>query len=74
MINKILNNKYELILKENLLHIKNYKEIIDINSNNIIIKLNNKTLKIKGNDLLICCLDEYEILIKGNIKGLDFNE
>ena len=74
MIKDILNNKcFEIDLKENCLHLINYINIIDINPNKINIQLNNKCLIINGSNLLICALDENELLIKGNISGLEFN-
>jgi sporulation protein YqfC len=61
-------------MSESLIHITNYKNIVDIGSNRILILLNNKELIINGCNLYISALDKYEILIKGNIKGLEFNE
>ncbi len=72
--NIIKSDMYEIVLRENFLHIKNYINVLEIYPNKIIILLKNKKLIINGNDLIISALDEYEILIKGNIKGIDFNE
>ena len=73
MIKNILNNKYyEINIKENSLHLINYINVIDIMSNKIDILLNNKTLIVNGSNLIICALDENELLIKGNIKGIEF--
>ncbi len=75
MIKDIINNKdYELFINKEYLQIKNYINIIDINSNKISILLKNKELIINGNSLLITALDSYELLIKGNIKGIEFND
>ena len=74
MIKKIINdNRYEINIKENFIHLKNYKNIIDIYPNRISILLNNCKFVINGSNLIITGLDEYEIVIKGNIKGIDFN-
>ena len=75
MIKDIINNKdYELFINKEYLQIKNYINIIDINSNKISILLKNKELIINGTSLLITALDSYELLIKGNIKGIEFND
>ena len=75
MIKDIINNKdYELFINKEYLQIKNYINIIDINSNKISILLKNKELTINGTSLLITALDSYELLIKGNIKGIEFND
>ena len=72
MIKNILNNKnYEINLKDNYLHLINYINVVDISLNKIRILLYNKTLVVNGNNLLISALDENELLIKGNIKGLE---
>ena len=74
MIKNILNNKnYEINLRDNYLHLINYINILDISSNKIRIMLNNNTIEIDGNNLLISALDENELLIKGNIIGIRFN-
>ena len=74
MIKNILNNKnYEINLRDNYLHLINYINILDISSNKIRIMLNNNTIEIDGNTLLISALDENELLIKGNIIGIRFN-
>ena len=75
MINNILKNDlYELIIKDNFIHLKNYKSIIDIYPDNINILVKNNKIVIKGSNLIICALDEYEILIKGTIRSITFNE
>ena len=66
------NNKYEIILRDYCVYIKYYKRIIDINSNLVKIAFNSKILLIKGSNLMACALDEYEIVIKGNILSIEF--
>ena len=74
MIDKIIkNNLYELNIKENYIHLKNYINIIDIYPNRITILVKNNKIIIEGEDLIICCLDEYELLIRGTIKEISFN-
>ncbi len=74
MIKKIINDDYEINIKNCFLHVKNYKNIVEIYQSRIIILLKDKNLVINGSNLIICALDEYEILINGNIKGIEFNE
>jgi len=66
------NKKYEIILRDYCVYIKYYKRIIDINSNLVKIAFNSKILLIKGSNLMACALDEYEIVIKGNILSIEF--
>ena len=68
----IKNDNYEINIKDNLLHIKNYINIIDISTNRISILIKSNKLIINGSSLMISKLDEYELLIKGNIKDISF--
>ena len=78
MIDKVYkyinNSKYLLKIEENNLYIANYNKIYDISDKEVIIKLINKKLIIKGNDLLVSRLNNEEININGIIKGIDFIE
>ena len=67
-------NKYEIIIRDKYINIKNYKRVIDINDNKIEIILDKNKINISGSNLIVCGMDEYEILIRGNIKGIDFIE
>ena len=60
-----MKNKYELNISNQNIHIKYYKEILDISSNQITIKTNEIIIKILGENLIINKLDEYEISIIG---------
>lgn len=60
-----MKNKYEINISNQNIHIKYYKEILDISSNQITIKTNELTIKISGENLIINKLDEYEISIIG---------
>ncbi len=73
MIN-IKNNNYEILIQKNFLHIKNYINIIDISNNKISILLEQNKLIINGESLLITALDQYELIIKGFIKGIEFDD
>lgn len=60
-----MKNKYELNISNQYIHIKYYKEILNISSNQIAIKTNELIIKITGENLIINKLDEYEISIIG---------
>ena len=73
MIKKIIkDDNYEIIIKNCFIHLINYISIDNISSYKIIVHIKNKKLIINGNDLIISALDEYELIIKGNIKGIEF--
>ena len=60
-----MKSKYEINISNQNIHIKYYKEILDISSNQITIKTNEIIIKISGENLIINKLDEYEISIIG---------
>lgn len=62
---------YEINIYKDLIHIKNYNKIYDINCKSIVIKCKNKIIKIIGSNLIINKLDEYELCIAGEIKGIE---
>ncbi len=65
------NKKYEINLFENLIHIKYYYKIDDINNNYILVSFCDKKIKICGENLIINKLDEYEICIIGKYKVIE---
>ena len=67
---KVINKDIEIYIKDNLIHIKNYNKVIDISNNKIELK----DVVIKGTNLIISKLDEYELCIKGKFKGIIFND
>lgn len=68
----MIKNCYEIIIKPCFIHIKYYKKIIDIDSNKIIINTCDNSINITGTNLIISAMDEYEIVIKGIIKSIEF--
>ena len=70
--NYLLDKDFKLIYKDNYLNIINYQEIVDFNSNKIIVNCNNKTLSIIGSNLVITKMEDYELLITGNIYTINF--
>lgn len=65
-----MKNKYEINISNQYVHIKYYKEILDISSNQITIKTNEIIIKISGENLVINKLDEYEISIIGKTLNI----
>lgn len=72
MMEYLLDSKFKIIITDSYINVINYKELISINSNNIILKYSNGSINIKGNDLLITKLLDEELLIKGNINNIEF--
>lgn len=70
----IKNNKYCIYIDDSLLCIKNYKIIIDVSESFIKIKLDNKIINIKGKNMIINRLDEYDLSIKGSFVDIEFKD
>lgn len=73
MLNEMKNN-FEINIDYSCIHIINYKKISEISYKVITVELYNKIINIKGNNLLIKKMNEHEMLITGDIKGIDFIE
>ena len=75
MFNKIFevikDNKFKIQLEENKIYVSNYKTIIDIKENLIIIDCNNFILKIYGQNLKVKQIIDKEILILGKIEKVE---
>ena len=71
--NFINEDSFKIIIYNDLINIVNYKELLDININNIKIK-SNKIIDITGKDLCIVKLLDNELLIKGIIERVHINE
>lgn len=82
MVNNMLNNittyfnskEYQINILKNKVHILNYKSVIDVTSECILIKVEDNITKINGKNLLLVKMDNAEILITGIIKGVTINE
>lgn len=75
MLNKIKtfinDNSYKIIVKDNLLYIENYNKLISLEDNYISIKVNNKKIKVTGNNLLLSKIYDNACLIKGTIVKIE---
>ncbi len=65
-------NKYEIIITSDYLYIKNYLKVNSVKKEKTIIELSGVFLLIEGNNLIITKMDKYDLIIKGNIKGISF--
>lgn len=74
LVNFLYDKEYFISMYDNYIHIFNYKELISLTSNLIILKLEKFNLSIKGDDLFIIRMLPNELLIKGIIKnvGIDY--
>jgi len=72
MIKNLISKDYELIIKNDCIDIKNYLKINELNNNRIELILTNKKIIISGTNLIIKCMDEYEIVIKGKCSSIQF--
>lgn len=70
--NALKNENYYICLYNNNVYIYNYKEIISFNDEKIKVKLENKNIIIKGENLLIKKMDIQELLINGNIESTTY--
>ena len=68
------SNEYRIIVLPNGVHVLNYKSVIDITSEVVIINVNNKISKIKGKDMKAVKLDKNELLITGTILEVTIDE
>ncbi len=74
LINYVKDNDYLIGLYKNLIYISNYEKIIDIDSNMIKIKFKDKNVKINGKNLCVKKMENNEISIDGEYKGIEFYE
>lgn len=72
--NYIKSKDYEIDIYKDIVHVVNYVKISDLSNNKIILLLKDMKIIINGEYLIINKLDTSELLIKGNIKGIDFIE
>lgn len=68
------SNEYRISVLPTGVHVLNYKSVIDITSEVVIINVNNKISKIKGKDMKAVKLDKNELLITGTILGVTIDE
>ena len=68
----IYDNKFQIYIFGDYIDVINYLEIISFGEEKISIRSDINTIFISGNNLVITKLLNDEILIKGNIKNIEF--
>ena len=68
----IMEKDVKITIINNKINITNYIDIGHFDSNKIVVKLNNKDLIIKGNNLVVSKLLDSEILITGEFNNIEF--
>lgn len=68
----ILEKDTKIIILNNKINVVNYIDIGHFDSNKIVIKLKDKNIIIKGNELVISKLLDDEILITGDLYNIEF--
>lgn len=70
--NVIYDKNFKMTILEDKISIKPFKDILTFEENELLIKTENKIIKIKGENLTINKLENYEILILGKIITVEF--
>lgn len=74
LINFVKEESYLIGIYSDLIYIYNYEAVIDISINSIKVKLKDKNIKISGKNLCVKKLENNEISIEGDYKGIEFYE
>lgn len=70
--NYFLENEFKVTYFQNKVNIVNYESIGHFDSNKIIVRKNNDSIIINGNNLVVSKLLNDEILIEGKISNIEF--
>lgn len=62
----------KITIVNNKLNVTNYIDIGHFDTNKVIIKLKDKNLIIRGNDLVVSKLLDSEVLITGEFTNIEF--
>ena len=68
----ILESDTKITIVNNKLNITNYIDIGHFDTNKIIVKLKDKSIIVKGSDLVVSKLLDNEILITGLFNNIEF--
>lgn len=67
----LLDEEFKITMIENKIDVVNYDSIGHFDSSKVMIHYKNKTLVIKGKKLVVSRLLSDEVLITGEIKGIE---
>ena len=70
----IVDDEFKVIIMDDYINILNYIEILDFSSKEISIKYNGGIMFIKGSELVVAKMLDDELLIRGNIKSISYND
>lgn len=70
----VIDNKFQLIYKDEKLKIINYGIIKNFSDSNINILSKNHMVKIKGNKMIIESMFKEYVIISGNINNIVFED
>lgn len=74
LVSYVKDKDYLIGIYKNKVYVYNYKYVIDIDSNSVKINLGDNKLKILGKNIVVEKLENKEILIKLECKGIEFYE
>ncbi len=63
---------YYIILTSNAVYLKNYNKILNIDSEEAVVEINGRILKITGEDLVLNKIVSKEAAIKGKIESVKY--
>lgn len=66
----INNEKFYIIIMENSFYVKNYNKIININSEEVLLEIDNHIYKFTGKDICLTKSLNKELEIKGIIESI----
>lgn len=67
----LLDEEFKITIIENKIDVVNYDSIGHFDSSKVMIHYKNKTLIIKGKNLVVSRLLSDEVLVTGEIKGIE---
>jgi hypothetical protein len=70
----IVDDEFQLIIRENSIYIKNYKRLISLEENYISFYTKHKKVIIKGNHLILQKIVEFDAIISGNIHMIEVQD
>jgi len=70
LVNFLYDKKYFITMYEQYVHVFNYKELISLNSDLIVLKMEDFILNVKGRNLFVRQMMAHEILIKGEVESV----
>ena len=69
----ISDTSFQMVYIKNYLNLINYTDIITMDLNRIVLKVNDERVIIKGNELVVKKLLESEMVISGDIISIEFS-